>query len=355
LLDGTTVVLHSDIRQVRHDRASGSTYETTEVIVACITTPQRASLDTLLGHVTTLRGLVGLAVRREVGLLATTLRPALPFVLENIDQARDADMNPLLPLRRLSLPVAHHDAPVVDQHEMLFTQAHLPFEKVLPRWAQLSEELRGTVVSLVAAHNHDAPWETRLIAATTAAENLFARTRRGHELRLLPEPDFARLRQVLRDALAQHPDLHQYTTFVRESVQNRPNLRQRLHRLIDELGDHAIMMFAGHAAVAVSCGQGSSEIMAGSEVAEAQSWAWAATKGRNEIAHSGVTTTLRMTAMSTTVDVTIALVELHVLRLLGLTEDLLSELVRDRYHRLTHRVRNDVLPLFRANQSGAQS
>lgn len=364
LPDGVTVALRSRVGQRTQHRAGGSVIETTETIVARITTNRPASLETLLGHVTTVRRLVGLAVRREVGVLTARLRladrataPDSPHVSDTDDGADQSG----LPLRKLFLPVGDRDAPVVERHRMLFTLAQMPFSEVLPRWARVAQDLRGTVAGLVAAHDTKALLETRLVSAVTAAENLFAQTHRGERLRRMPDADFTRLRDVVLAALNDHPDLHQYASFLRESIQNQPTLRQRLHLLVDDLGKHAAPLLCGGQVptMPASDESGAAAPESGprpSERREAQAWAWAAAKGRNEIAHEGLTASLDASAALATVDTTVALVELLVLRELGMTDDQLAELVRNRHHGLSRRIRDHLGPLFdRAQSAGAQA
>jgi hypothetical protein len=357
LPDGTTVALRSRVSQQTQHRAGGSLIVTTETIVARITTSRPASLNSLLGYVSTVRRLVGLAVRREVGVISAVLRLADPATVAQPSRVGDDVDQPPVPLHKQFLPVGNRDSAVVEHHRMLFTLADLPFTEVLPRWTHVAQDLRGTVAALVAAHDTNALLETRLIAAVTAAENLFARTRRSQRLRRMPDADFARLREVVLAALDGHPDLRQYDGYLRESIQNQPTLRQRLRLLVDDLGEHADQLLCGDQVLADSEpdhneAAASENSPRPSECREAQAWAWAAAKGRNEIAHEGLTPSLDTSAALAALDTTVALVELLILRELGMTDDLLAGLIRNRHYHVPGRIRDHLEPLFRGTQSG---
>lgn len=341
LPDGTMVTLHSRVHQQQHRSAGQTTIEVADSTIARITPAGAASVNTLLNHIATLRRLIGLAVRREVGVLSTALRPAVPAPAEVLNDIHADDPLPILPLRKLYLPVGHHDAPAIPRHRMLFTQTDIPLAEVLPRWIELSTELRGVVASLVAAHDRDALLEPRLVAAITAAENLSSRTRQGQAPRPVPDEAFARLRQILVDAIAEHTDLQQYEGFVKSKLQNQANLRQRLPLLVDDLGDHAGPLFTGdHTPNAEQ-----TDPTARSETPEVRAWVRAAVKGRNDIAHTGQAADLDTDAMLTVLDTTTVLVELLLLRRLGLPENRLADLVRDHHHNLARRIRRHLLPL----------
>jgi hypothetical protein len=168
---------------------------------------------------------------------------------------------------------------------------------------------------------------------------------------------------VVHAALDAHPELQQYQGFVRESIQNQPTLRQRLELLVDDLGEHAATLLCGEHAIPADSADG----LAGEAVPstgrpdsptaeftsdrpEPQAWAWAAAKARNEIAHEGLTTTLDTDAALTVLHTTVALVEILVLRELGLPEPVLAELIRDRHFSLARRIREHLQPLFNASQ-----
>lgn len=354
LPDGTAVALHSRVQLQARPTAGRNLVRAEETIVARITTAQPASLNALLGYVATVRRLVGLAVRRDIGVIAVQLWLSTP--------GATADQ-PSLRLRKLFLPVGDPDAPMIDPSRMLFTLAHIDFAELLPRWAQVAHDLRGSVAGLVAAHDTNAMLESRIVGAVTAAEKLFATIHRGQRLRRVPEGDFARLREVVRAALDAYPDLQQYQGFVRGSIQNQPTLRQRLQLLVDDLGEHAVTLFCGEHTVAADrlhdladdaaapAGQQDSPVEEPvSDRAEPQAWAWAAAKARNEIAHEGLTTTLDTDAALIMLHTTVALVEILVLRELGVPESVVAELIRNRHHGVPRRIRKHLQPLFTTSQ-----
>ncbi|GAA1309692.1 HEPN domain-containing protein [Saccharothrix xinjiangensis] len=362
LEDGTTVALVSKVGMRRHDTVSGSQVTVNETIQARIRTPAPVDLDTLLVHVGSLRRLLSLTVRRETGVLSVMLHHADRDTVEDAAPHRATDGAPLLQLHKRFPPVIPAQTGAVPRSRMLFTLEHVDFAELLPRWRQVADELDGTMATLTTAHEQTLLMDTRLVAAVTAAESYFAGRADTAGMTRMPAEDFAQLRELIGTTLADHPHLGQYKGFVLDSLRNQPTLRQRLHELVDHLGEHAEPLLTsrhttrrepdpgstGPAGSQPASDQpdGAERAAAPSELPEATAWAWAASKARNDAAHGGVVSALDFDTAWITLDVTMAIVELLVLRDLGVNDERLAELVRDRHHDLAGRVREHLMPAF---------
>lgn len=362
LEDGTTVALVSSVGMLHDDTASGSQVTVNETVQARIRTPALVDLDTLLAHVGSLRRLLSLTVRRETGVLSVMLHHADRGTIEDTAPRSATNGAPLLPLHKRFPPVIPAQSGAVPRSQMLFTLEHVDFAELLPRWRQVADELDGTMATLTTAHEPTLLMDTRLVAAVTAAESYFASRADTAGMTRMPPEDFTQLRELIGTTLADHPHLGQYKDFVLDSLRNQPTLRQRLHKLVDHLGEHAEPLLTGRHTTHREPGLGDTS-PAGSqsasdqphgdacapappELPEATAWAWAASKARNNAAHGGVVSALDFDTAWITLDVTMAVVELLVLRDLGVSDERLVELVRDRHHGLARRVREHLMPAF---------
>lgn len=104
-------------------------------------------------------------------------------------------------------------------------------------------------------------------------------------------------------------------------------MRQRLELLVDHLGTHA-------RALLTSSSANDDAGCKSSDLPQAKAWAWGASRCRNDAAHGGRVVTLDDDAAFTVLAATLAIVELLVLRDLGVDDARLAELVRDRHHSL---------------------
>ncbi|NGY65353.1 hypothetical protein G7043_41315 [Lentzea sp. NEAU-D13] len=351
--DGVTVALVSDVRMNSERTSEQSTITITETIRARVSTPEPVSLNTLRRHVRSLRRLVGLAVSREAGVLAATVHPAPDNDSGGTLSSQDDEHLRTVTLHGAFPPADRHDTTPLGR--VLFTLDDVRLDVVLPRWQRNAERLDGVLASLAIARDRNALLEPRLMAAATAAETLH----RAHHGTLsepaMPDADYVLLRQHIvagvTAAIAAHPHLaeHENAVLGRFHNQGRTTLHTRLLGLADMLGPHAAPLLTGDHLSPSPEPQPPPSLSR-----EAQAWARATTRARNNIAHDGLVGAIGHTAAVTVLWVTTAVVELLVLRELGIDERHLDVLVHHQRFRLAHTLRRDLLPLLDAENAAPQ-
>ncbi|ATE55743.1 HEPN domain-containing protein [Actinosynnema pretiosum] len=233
--------------------------------------------------------------------------------------------------------------------QMLFTLRTVPLSAVLPRWQEHADRLGGGPVSLAIANDRDALLEPRLMAAATATETLHSLLGGlGSHESALPEADFALLTQRIEAAVDAavaehpHPHLRAHRRPVLELFHNRhrgPTPHTRLLDLATGLGEHAMPLFTGPTSGQVPPAAGVAA------VGEVLAWAKATKHARNGIVHNG-RAALDFEAATAALLLTTAVVEVLVLRELGMSEQRLAVLVHRQHSGLARRVREHLLPLL---------
>lgn len=351
--NGVTVTLVPHVHLETERTSDQSSITITETIRARLSTPEPVSLNTLRSHVRSLRRLIGLAVRREARVLAATLQPLSSNDSgDSTSSSLDDEHVPVVTLHGAFPPADRHDTTPLRQ--VLFTLNDVRLDVVLPRWQRNAERLDGVLASLAIARDRNALLEPRLMAAATAAETLH----RAHHGTLpdpaLPDADFALLRHHIvagvAAAIAAYPHLaaHENAVLGRFHNEGRTTLHTRLLGLADMLGPHAAPLLTGE-----DPSSSPEQQRPPSTLREARAWARATTRARNGIAHNGLVGAIGHAAAAAVLWVTTAVVELLVLRELGIDERHLGELVRHQHYDLAQKIRRDLLPLLDA-QNPAQ-
>jgi hypothetical protein len=264
-----------------------------------------------------------MAAGREARVIALRLVPA--------------DDDHQVPVRLyMPWPVGDSAAPAVNGRDMVFTLADIDFTALLARWYDVHDDLRGVLFALVNARDAEAPPETRLVSAATAAENLH-RVLNARST-AMPKAEFTQLKKTLTSALRDSGASDDQLSWLRTVLQNTPSLQQRLCELANELGEHANSVLL-------------QQYTDTTAEQHREAWLWATRKGRNDIAHTGVSKTVDDKALLAAARATVALVELRLLRHLGFDDVHLARVARRRHVFVAEAVRHDLLPAYLAMSS----
>jgi hypothetical protein len=211
-----------------------------------------------------------------------------------------------------------NDAVPLRSGQLAFTLHKISFGEIVPHWVSFYNELPGVVGVLATARDSDNMIENRLINAVTAAEALA-----GRQPAMQPQV-FKRLRRTLSEAMNGDGELRSFTGWALDRLQNVKDLEERLLSLANRLGDVTETLIGDDGCLAA--------------------WAWAARKGRNDLAHTGRTESMDMMGMYAAVNATTAVVQLNILSRPGFTEVRLREVAERRYAETRFLVREHLVP-----------
>jgi hypothetical protein len=298
-----TVSIHTD-RDIRSeiDRLGRRSVVLDRVVLEVAKYPGATDLWTIAEFADAARcvqDLLTFATGRSSAIASTTLWFHDDEIADGVSPRVDLHMPGITALSPAAGPVT--------VSEMRFCLADVDFPTFLPRWFREYDRFRPILGALIDIHY--APTQhpyTLVLNAVAAAEQ----THRLLELPgyFLDDREHRRIRTRLRGVLREDGLDEDTVNRIAQQLDRRVTLGDRLRDLLSHLGPVTAELF------------GSVDV--------AQRWSVAARRSRNDIAHTGVTRryddrTLRLIAEGAT-----AVVELVVLRELGLTGQQLSASVR---------------------------
>lgn len=246
------------------------------------------SLEELFAFIGQIRMLVEFATDRACALLLQRILPG--DCVAAVNPVEDRECEGVMVWRPVdNMP---QSGVRLERPSFLFDCNTIPFEKVMEAWLKFPSEVRVAVGILMAARDGKAPYvESRLISAVVAAEGLH----RALDLpvQLKPDQDFKDMRSRIVQNLSDSEK-----SWVSGWLRNQKPLRDRLVDLAGIIGAAAIEASIGNV----------------------DRWAAAASRGRNQLAHTGVTTGLSAADLYGIAAATELVVTLVILRLLGMDD-----------------------------------
>lgn len=248
--------------------------------------PLREWLDLLTG----IADLVSLSTLTACGVMTMSVQmPATPEAFRDDHPERDWPREIDVYQDRVVKP--EPEAKAVDPWTMVLTLDDVPFEELIPRWLQVRERFSAARSMILGLQYVSGGYlETKVVTAVAAAESFHRALNAGPPI---PKDQFKALRNHLLEVV---PD--EYKSWVRERLaQNAPSLKERLLALIERLGDVGIQL-----------------------IPDGESWAIAAGRARNTLAHSGPSGGHTRDQLRAVIDVTSAVVILNLMQELGVPE-----------------------------------
>ncbi|GAB3863987.1 hypothetical protein GCM10029963_73630 [Micromonospora andamanensis] len=182
---------------------------------------------------------------------------------------------------------------------MLFRLTDVDFRVVIERWFALQERFRAVLGTLLLdRYSTRQTLENRTIATVTAIEQSY----RSLDLpeHFVSEKVLRRLRGLVRHAIEGDEELAMHSLRISQQIDRRITLDDRIRGVLDNLGEGLGVLFA--------------------DEESKERWIVAAKRARNDLAHTGRTVRYDADALKAISKTAIAVLELTILKELGLSE-----------------------------------